>query len=199
MATELEWKYAVPDGARLEEILKDLGGPWREIPMESRYFDTAGGDLSARRWTLRLRKEGGQTVICLKTPAAGRARGEWEWQGDSLSLAVPHLIAQGASAELAALTGGRLLREVCGAAFTRRCRRVALDGAEAEIAADLGELTGGFRREALCELEVEHKSGDGAVTEAFAAALAQRFGLEPEEKSKFQRARALAQGTGKEH
>ena len=195
MATELEWKYAVSDGAQLDQIVSDTPGSWQEIPMESRYFDTAGGDLSARRWTLRLRKEGDETVVCLKTPAQGQARGEWEWQGDSLSLAIPHLIALGAPPERAALTAARLLREVCGAAFTRRCLRVVLDGAEVEIAADLGTLRGGWKEEPLCELEVEHKSGDSAVTETFAAALAQRYGLKPEAKSKFQRARALASGT----
>ena len=195
MATELEWKYAVPDKAQLDQIVSDTPGPWQELSMESHYFDTASGDLSARRWTLRMRKEGGETVICLKTPAQGQARGEWEWQGNSLSLAIPHLIALGAPPELAALTAARLLREVCGAVFTRRCLRVALDGAEAEIAADLGTLQGGWKQEALCELEVEHKSGDSAVTVAFAEALARRYDLKPEAKSKFQRARALASGT----
>jgi inorganic triphosphatase YgiF len=70
---------------------------------------------------------------------------------------------------------------------------VELEGATAELALDQGVLLGNGRQIPLCEVEVEHKSGDEAVTAAFAQALANRFGLAPEGKSKFRRAMDLAQ------
>jgi inorganic triphosphatase YgiF len=43
-------------------------------------------------------------------------------------------------------------------------------------------------------VEVELKSGDQNVAISFALALAERFGLKSQEKSKFRRALALAKG-----
>ena len=193
MGMELEWKYAAT-GDALDAIAAAQPGPWQETAMETRYFDTADGALSARRWTLRLRLEGGRPVVCLKTPAPGGARGEWEWPGSSLPDAVPALIAAGAPAELAALTAGSHLQEVCAAAFLRRAATVELAGSIAELALDQGVLRGGGREAPLCEMEVEHKHGDAAVSAAFAAALAAAHRLQPEPRSKFARALALAKG-----
>ena len=43
-------------------------------------------------------------------------------------------------------------------------------------------------------MEVELKSGTDADAIAFAGILAEKYGLEPEEKSKYRRALGLAQG-----
>ena len=43
----------------------------------------------------------------------------------------------------------------------------------------------------LCELELEQKEGEPAGTLALLTALRERFALEPQEKSKYARARAL--------
>lgn len=195
MATELEWKYAVPDRALLDRICTENGNAWQEIAMESFYYDTEDGALTSRRWTLRLRRENGETVICLKTPGTAadgaHARGEWEWRGGSIQEAVPRLLALGAPAELQALTAEKGLCLLCGAEFTRRAAWITLPEAELELAADWGSLVGGGRREVLCELEAEHKSGKPEATAAFAEGLAKRYGLALEPKSKFQRAMAL--------
>lgn len=195
MAVEQEWKYAATEEA-LTALQAEAGITWREIAMESKYYDTQDRALSARRWTLRLRREQDRTVVCMKTPGTAgdgaHRRGEWEWAGDSVEAAIPHLIAQGAPESLAALTGGRCLEVICGARFMRKAAQIVLPGASAELALDRGLLLGGGREARLCELEVEHKSGDPAVTGSYAKALAQRLGLRPEETSKFQRALALS-------
>ena len=54
MGKELEFKLAVRDAAQLAEILADqevaaLCGPWREIKMETTYYDTPSRALSARK------------------------------------------------------------------------------------------------------------------------------------------------------
>ena len=193
MGQELDWKFAA-SVADLDALQEGLCGAWRRLDMETRYFDTTDGALSARRWTLRLRRENGRGVACLKTPLPGGVRGEWEAPCEAPESLVEMLLAAGAPAELKQLAGDRPLAEVCGAEFTRLARRADTGGSTVEIALDRGVLRGGGREVPLCEAEVEHKSGDAAASAAFAADLAARYGLQPEVKSKFVRALELARG-----
>ena len=62
-----------------------------------------------------------------------------------------------------------------------------------ELALDQGVLLGRRRELALCEIEVELKSGSRQGAEAFARKLAEQYGLVPETASKFKRARDLAE------
>ena len=83
MGQELEFKLAVRDPAQLAEILADhevaaLCGPWREIKMETTYYDTPSRALSTRKWMLRRRCENGSSVVCVKVPLEDHLRGEWE-------------------------------------------------------------------------------------------------------------------------
>lgn len=192
MGTELEWKYAA-DEKTLRLLTESYSsGDWRVINMESLYFDTPARDLGQRRWTLRLRKENGQEVVCLKTPGEGRARGEWEVHCEDVQTAIPLLVDKGAVPELAFLTADKPLKPVCGARFTRRAALLSLPGGgTVELCLDAGELFGGDRRAPLCEVEVELKSGTPETAEHFAMELAARYGLKEESKSKFQRAIAL--------
>ena len=112
----------------------------------------ADGALSARKCTYRLRKENGVSVITLKTPGEGYARGEWAWEGEYLDEAPEKLAGLGAPEELV-----QLLREaepviVCGAKFTRITALLHLDGADCEICGDIGSLIGGGRQAPLCKL-----------------------------------------------
>ena len=203
MATELEIKYAVNDLQLLDCILCDplvltrMDQPqYRSIQMETTYYDTEDGALSARKCTYRLRKENGVSVITLKTPGEGYARGEWAWEGEYLDEAPEKLAGLGAPEELV-----QLLREaepviVCGAKFTRITALLHLDGADCESCGDIGSLIGGGRQEPLCELELELKSGSEAVMLDYAHALAEKYRLSEERKSKFARARALAAPDG---
>ena len=189
MGREFELKYRAT-----EEILKAVEekfGGFAPISMETTYYDTADGALAARRITLRRRMENAVSVCTVKTPLPDGGRGEWEvcWQEPATMAA--ELCAAGAPEELLELTKDGIV-SVCGAKFTRLAKTVAAEGCQVEIALDQGILTGGGREEALCELEVELKSGDDAAAEAFAQALAAEFGLQPEERSKFKRAQALA-------
>jgi len=205
MGTETELKYRV---SRPETLGRLLGGPEvsalrtgevAALRMESVYYDTPARALSARRWTLRVRRENGTGVTTLKTPVSAdgglSVRGEWETAASDAASAIPALMRLGAPPALAALTAGEPLGAVCGASFLRRAARLRFpDGSEAELSADLGVLTGGGREAPLCEAELELKSGGPAAMLAFAAAIAARYGLSPEEKSKYARALALADG-----
>ena len=191
MGREFELKYGAT-----EEILKAVEekyGGFAPISMETTYYDTPDRALAARHMTLRRRMENGVSVCTVKIPLADGSRGEWEilWQ-DPMTMAAA-LCDAGAPKELAEWTRGGIAA-VCGAKFTRLARTLRLDGCEVEIALDRGVLLGGGREEPLCELEVELKSGDDAMAEKFAQALAAEFGLRPEKRSKFKRAQALAKG-----
>ena len=191
MGREFELKYsAAPEQqAAIRAAFPDL----RPIEMETTYYDTPNGDLSARHWTLRRRLENGRSVCTVKTPAPGGARGEWELEMADIGEAIPKLCKLGAPAELMALTEGGVIR-VCGARFTRLAGELAAPGCTLELALDWGVLMGGGREEPLCEVEVELKSGEEAAAAAFARDLASRFGLVPQPKSKYRRALDLAQG-----
>lgn len=190
MGIEYELKYAAGAEAQAA-ILEALGGGFTEISMETTYYDTPAGALSARRWTLRRRLENGRPVCTLKTPAGKLGRGEWETTHDRIEDAVPELCKFSDQPDLVVMLTD--LVPICGAKFTRLAKTVDIGGTVVEIALDKGVLLGGGREEPLCEVEVELKSGSMEAADRFAASLAAQFALSPEKKSKFRRALALAQ------
>lgn len=196
MGREFELKYAAApeQQAAIRELFPDLV----PIEMETTYYDTPAGDLSARRWTLRRRFEDGRSVCTLKTPAPGGARGEWELEMGDIRDAIPELCKLGAPEELVSLAENGVI-QVCGARFTRLAGVICAEGCTLELALDSGILTGGGRTGPLCEVEVELKAGSDADAVAYAQALARRFGLIPQPKSKYRRALELARTKENEH
>ena len=189
MGREFELKYR----ATAEQIaaIGAAFGPFREISMETTYYDTPDRSLSARKWTLRWRFENGISVCTLKTPHKDGGRGEWETESHDLISAIPTLCKLGAPTELESLVCNGVM-EVCGARFTRLAAPVEANGCTLELALDQGVLLGNGKEIPLCEVEVELKDGDDAAAVAFANELAQTFGLVPETASKYKRALALA-------
>lgn len=192
MGIEFELKFNATPRAQ-EEIRAAYPLGYRSFRMETTYYDTKNFALSDRKITLRKRMENGEAVCTVKTPATGFGRGEWECRCDSIEDGIGELCKLGAPRALMGLTGAGVA-PVCGARFHRSAATVEHDGAVLEIALDQGVLLGGGQEIPLCEVEVELKSGDPETAVAFATVLAQRFGLEPEKKSKFRRALALAKG-----
>lgn len=189
MGREFELKYrATPE--QLAAIRAAYSG-FVTIAMETTYFDNPAGDFGRMHWTLRRRMENGVSVCTLKSDLVDGSRGEWEVECDDILAAVPMLIALGAPAELTHYTA-QGVSPVCGARFTRQAALVQLENGSVEIALDQGVLLGGGKEEALCEAEVELKSGSDADAVFFAGVFANRFGLTVEHKSKLRRARALA-------
>lgn len=192
MSIEFELKYAAT--AQIQAaIAAAYPVPYRTIEMETTYFDTPGGALSARHITLRRRMENGESVCTVKTPTAGLGRGEWECRCGDIQTGIIELCKLGAPKELLYLTAEGV-EPICGARFTRRAGLVRLDSAAVELALDSGVLLGGGREIPLCEVEAELKDGSPDAVIAFGTALAERFGLTVQHKSKFRRALALAKG-----
>ncbi len=199
MGTELEWKYDLPETLPEEEILawpgvrERLAETPRRIRMRSVYYDTPDRSLSEARITLRRRLENDVSVICCKAPLPGAEdpmlRGEWELAADDLNKALPRLAAEGAPAVLQEHSD---YLPVCGVEFARTAALLRFaDGSAAELALDAGILRGASASQPFRVLELELKEGAPEAALDFLKLLAARFGLTPQKKSKYARAKAL--------
>lgn len=185
MGFEFELKFrATPE--TLEKIRKAYPGG-QVIQMQTTYYDTPQGCLAEKKYTLRLRKENDLRVCTLKTPGGEQGRGEFEVLQPDIKKALPELCKLSGEK----IPGGNLM-EVCGAKFTRYAKEVTLSDCSLELAADEGVLTGGGKELPFCEIEVELKAGSRESVIGFARRLAESYGLQEEEKSKFKRALELA-------
>ena len=191
MATEYEWKFRAT-GEQLAAIAGVFPETGLKISMETTYFDTPTGQLSARHYTLRRRLENGESVCTLKTPA-GNARSEFEVRCEDIHDAIEEFPGLGCPADFSGLVQEGII-PICGAKFTRTAKTIVLPEGTVELALDAGVLMGGGQEIPLCEVEVELKSGDVRFCDLFAKTLAARFGLTMEKKSKFRRALALYRG-----
>ena len=192
MGREFELKYAATP-AQQDALQKDFALTWQEFAMETTYYDTASGDLGRLHWTLRRRFENGRSICTVKTPSPDGGRGEWELECGNIMDAIPELCKLGAPHTLL-LSAALGVEEVCGARFTRQAAALEIEGAVVEIALDRGILSGGGKETPLCEIEVELKDGSDAAAVAFANALAAKYNLQAEPRSKYRRALTLAQG-----
>ena len=189
MGREFELKYAATE-AQLA-LLQGQYPQCAPIAMETTYYDSPDGAFNRLRWTLRCRRENGQSVCTVKIPLPDGSRGEWETEAENIEKAVADLCAQGAPRELLVLTANGLV-ESCGARVTRLACTLTLKDATVELALDRGVFLGGGKQQPFAEVEVELKEGSEEAAVRFAGKLARDFGLTPEHRSKIARARALA-------
>ena len=191
MATEYELKFKAAEAVLSAIDAAFPGGIVLE--METAYYDTPTGELAARRMTLRRRYENGKSICTLKTPGENGIRGEWEAEADTIEEAIPVLCKLSNFGQI-----GFLIRNgvapACGARFTRLAATLDLPECTVELALDQGQLLGGERTLPFCEVEVEHKAGSTECAHRFALDLAERYGLKPENRSKYFRAQLLAKG-----
>lgn len=192
MSIEFEVKFRAAE-EQLSAIRTAFPAEEETICMETTYYDTPEGSLAARWYTLRHRQENSRHVCTLKTPVDDFGRGEFEVDCPCIQDAIGILCKLSGIAELPELVSAGLT-PVCGAKFTRTAKTLTLGDTTVELALDKGILTGGGKEIPLCEVEVELKSGDRNEALTFARILAEKFGLQPEKKSKFRRALALAKG-----
>ena len=191
VAIEYELKFRA-SAAVLEQLQQLYAQNAMRYEMETTYYDTPSGALSARYYTLRRRMENDLSVCTLKCPAPD-GRLELETQCGNIEEALPQLYQMGAPEELPQLVQEGLI-PVCGAKFTRLAATLTPAECTVELALDQGVLTGGSQTVPLCEVEVELKSGSKDAATLFALELAQKYGLCLENRSKFRRALALYKG-----
>ncbi len=188
MAIEYELKFRA-DREKLQAIGAAFPENQQHYDMLTTYYDTPSGALSARKYTLRHRRENENHVCTLKTPAVGNGRKETE----VACCRIEDARFADAPADFAELVQEGLIA-VCGAKFHRIAIPVTYGACMLEIALDEGILTGGGREIPLCEVEVELKSGSPEDADMFARILANQYRLTPETKSKFRRSLDLRGG-----
>lgn len=193
MGIEYELKFRASEDA-LEAIAAQYSQyPSTQYEMETTYYDTPSGALSARHYTLRRRMENKESICTLKTPAENQGRNELEIPCGSIEAAIPILCKAGAPEDFGSLAQEGIVA-VCGAKFHRTAILLNLDGGQVELALDKGVLTGGGQTVPFCEVEVELKRGKSVLADLFALDLAQQHKLTLETRSKFRRSLALYRG-----
>lgn len=192
MGVEFEVKFqGQPE--LLKRLDREISGEKTVFQMETTYYDTPDKELSRRHDTLRRRLENGLSVCTLKMPAGDLGRQEFEVNCPDIETAIPMLCKLSGDAELLLLLQ-KGVAPLCGAKFTRIAKRVVLPNGVVELALDEGILTGGGKTAPLCEVEVELKEGPESVAIDYARELVRTYGLVQEKKSKFRRAKDLAEG-----
>ena len=125
MGREFELKYAATE-AQLA-LLQGQYPQCAPIAMETTYYDSPDGAFNRLRWTLRCRRENGQSVCTVKIPLPDGSRGEWEVECGDIRSAISMLCKLGAPEELLSLDA-EALQPACGARFTRLAASVTCDG-----------------------------------------------------------------------
>jgi len=175
----------------------------RVVRLRARYFDTPDRRLAAAGFALRLRLEDRHWVQTLK------GRGDGLMQRLEHEVAVPGALRTPPALDLARHAGtpaGDALAKVLGEEgaaqlgvlfetdVTRTLRLVRHEGAQVEVALDIGHLRAGEAQAALSEIEFELKRGPAAGLIALAARWAERHGLWLDVRTKAERGDRLARG-----
>ncbi|MBO9648651.1 MAG: CYTH and CHAD domain-containing protein [Variovorax sp.] len=206
--TEFELKFQISPEQRAAVEAAVGRGRSHVSRLRARYFDTADGALAAQRIVLRLRKEGrtwwqtakapGGTLLerhehnVELPPAAAREvpvprieRHEGTPVGSLIHDALRKAGHDPATVELVALYGTDVRRTT---------REMRTGDALVELAFDHGEVTAGEHSHALCELEIELKSGSPHSMLELAHRWRNRYGLWLDTVSKSARGQRLAKG-----
>jgi len=157
---EVELKLELaPDAADAFGRLAFLPADSDMAHLQAIYFDTADRDLAARGMSLRIRRSEGERIQTVKDDGKGGAglfaRAEWEMP---VADDVPVLDAR---TPVAALLGEAVhaIEPAFHVDVERRGWIVEQHGAVIELVLDRGQASAGDRQAAICEVELELKSG----------------------------------------
>ena len=197
MEREFKWTAGRADFDRLCAVLS-AAGPAVRLDMQAVYYDTPDRMLRDQRIGLRLRRENGAGVCCMKLRSAEAANGlhahaEYECPAETLAQGLRALPAQGADPALCAALAAAPLAPVCRVDFVRTAQLVSLPGCTAELSFDAGTLAAGAASAPLSEIELEYKSGDLDGFLSAGSALAAAHHLVPQPLSKLARALQLSE------
>jgi len=199
-AQEIEIKFRT-DVVGLESALESRAfgsaSRTRIENLRSIYFDTASNDLWKSGYSLRIRENKGNSrpVLTLKwkTSVAREPfrRGELEVPSVGLQPDLSLFDAQTADS-LAALLGGKPLKQEFETLIKRRIVEVTCGSSRIEVAFDEGHIVGGGQRVPVTEIELELKSGVEADLCDLAIKLAQDIPLRLDFVSKSEKGHRIA-------
>lgn len=198
---EIELKLRIPP-ARLRDVLKLPLLSSQKITtrkLVATYFDTPALDLSRRHIALRVRREGRRWVQAIKgagtTLSGVHERLEIE---NVLKDSQPDLSVLPRSPFTKILRTRKVTTALVPVLQTDIRRSLRLlepaPGVLIEVAIDQGVIRSGRRRSAVCEIELELKSGPVTALFNFAQQIMQAVPLAPEYRSKAERGYALFRG-----
>ena len=184
---EIELKFACSPDDLAAVLAAAPAGDDETRELISVYFDTADLVLQKAGASLRVREHKGRRIQTLKR-GQGLVREEHEAPIEGLAPdpalePLPSLLPQGAS-----------LRPAFNVRVSRRQRTLRYSGAEIELALDQGEVSGGERKSAISEVELELKEGPAAALFTLARELAAAAPLYLAFDSKAARGQALVAG-----
>ena len=203
VAVEVELKLRFPP-SRLPAVLSSplLSGKRRAAGrrLAATYYDTPALDLWQRRIALRVRREGRRWVQTVKGGGSAVSGVHRRLEIDMpLADRRPDLSGLPRHAVTRILQSPRVVKALAPVFHTsinRSLRRLQpAPGVLIEAAIDRGTVRGGGRREAVCEIELELKSGPVTALFDFALQLAEQVPLALEHRSKAQRGYALFRGS----
>ena len=204
---EIEVKYAVPDTELIEKIWNDPklekiteDGSAERLPFRALYYDTEDKALRAAKLTLRVRSEGDTAFATMKWGGKTR-KGLHKRQEVNVPVCIEKALDPPDAAlfadtekgaELAALTEGKTLAPAVVMEFRRSRKRLIFEGNTIELALDLGEIKGPKGVLPIQEMELEHLAGlDPLSVKKLGDELAAKYGLIPENRSKYSRGLTL--------
>ena len=197
---EIEFKYKIPDSELAERIFSDPDiiaitddDSEETIDLHAIYFDTDDRRLSREGITFRTRKEGSSYIATIK------------WNGSSenglyvreeINVPLPDItkfkipdygvFSQSPMYDtLQDVIGTRELKKRVEVKVTRRQIRIDTGKSICEISYDNGVVINGSSQGTISEMEVELYSGSREDMEEFGETLSEKYGLEPENRSKF--------------
>lgn len=196
MEREFKWDIPSPadfsriaDSARVVPLVQSSG----DIQMQAMYFDTADNLIARTRGGLRLRRENGESVVCLKLSAkesfdgACKAREEYECTAPDIRTGLRKLPSVGAPQAFCDTLCKSNLLEIGRMEFTRHAYQLAYRDCTCELSLDSGKMRRIGRSAPICEMELELKTGSEADFDALALALQDAFSLHPQPLSKLAR------------
>lgn len=201
---EIELKYRIESVEQYDKILSD---PWiagiaesetaESIRMKAAYFDTEDHTLLDHNIAFRIRSEGKRTIATLK----------WREDDEGISglyirseinipvsdpncffVPDPAIFEESAEGkDLLDLIDDKPLVNIFDVIFTRKRIRVDYEKSILELALDEGVIVAGANSDQFRELEIEIYSGSKEDLLNIGKQIADKYGLEPELKTKFSR------------
>ena len=205
---EIELKYRLPKEVDIDaifsdpdiEAIKDADSE-ESLDMQAVYFDTEDIRLSRDGIAYRVRREGNRIIGTLKWNGSSdegmHVREEINVPIDDESKLTEPDISIFSESDiydtLCRAVGDRKLKKMMTIEFTRRRARLDNGRAICELSADLGSVFADDKEAPISEMEIELYSGSREAMEELGAEIATKFGLVPENRSKFRQGLELSQ------
>lgn len=203
---EIEMKYGIGDKETAASIWDDEyllsieeSDTREKILMKAAYFDTEDFVLSKNDIALRVRMEGTRIVATLKWRGKNEGglhiREEVNVPVDDEACFImpdPQIFKESEiGQEVIALIGFKKLHSIMETNFVRSRFRIDNGNGIMEVSLDNGQIITDKGTDPICEIEIELFSGEQGALEAVTKIIAEKYGLEPETRSKYARGLAL--------